>query len=96
MSCSGLHAVLLIWRFPHRSWDTDNCTGSCLNAFQPVLVFRFVSSTPGPVPLIAVTAMQGQITNPPRDSQCITSLESIVSNMQALSIGSRASIGEAH
>ena len=63
---------------PMGVWDADNCTGSRLSAFQPMLVFGFVSPTPGPVPLIAIFAMQRHIKNPPWGSQCITCLEGIV------------------
>ena len=80
---------------PMGVWDADNCTGSRLSAFQPMLVFGFVSPTPGPVPLIAIFAMQRHIKNPPWGSQCITCLEGIVSNAQASSIGFLTSIGEA-
>ena len=73
-------------------WGTDDYTGSRLSATQPVLLLGLVSTTPGRVSFIAD---QEQIKDPPWGSQCITCLESIVSNAQASSGGFLASIGEA-
>ena len=57
---SGLSGVL-----PMGIWDADDCTGGRLSANQPMLVLGLVSPTLGPVPLIAMIAVQGQIKKSP-------------------------------